>query len=78
MRYLKSLLVGAVAALVGAVLWVFAVFFVPLFLPIVVSRFTGSGGIGAVSVGSASILAASFVGFLLGFVWMFRRTARVR
>ena len=78
MRFLKSLLVGIVAAVIGAALWVFVVFYVPIFLPLLVSRFTGSGGASGASVSSDSILAVAFVGFLLGFAWMFRRTARVR
>lgn len=78
MRFLKSVVVGVLGAVIGAALWLFVVFFVPLFLPFLISRFTGSGGTGVAGVGSGSILAVALVGFLLGFAWKFRRTARVR
>jgi hypothetical protein len=79
MRYLKSLLVGVVAAVITSVLWVLVVLILPVFLPFLISRFAGGGGSGggAARVGSGSILAVALAGFLLGFFWTFRRTARV-
>jgi hypothetical protein len=77
MRYVTSVIVGIAAAVVASVLWVLAVFIVPVFLPFLMSRFTRSGGIGAASVGSGSILAVALVGFLAGFVWKFRGTSRL-
>ena len=80
MRFLKSGIIGFAAALVAAVMWVLAVLIVPVFLPLLISRLTGTGGSGGsgASVGSGSILAAALVGFLVGFVWNFRRASRPR
>jgi hypothetical protein len=75
MRYLKSVIVGIVAAVVAAVMWVVAVLVLPILLPFLMSRFTGSGGVGAASVGSGSILAAALVGFLAGFFWKLTRAS---
>ena len=79
-RYLKSVIVGVAAAVVASVIWVLAVFILPVFLPFFISRFTGSGGSGGAmaSVGSGSILAVALLGFLVGFVWNFRRASRLR
>jgi hypothetical protein len=78
MRYVTSVVVGVVAALVASVLWVMVVLVLPILVPFLLSRVTnqGSGGAGA-SVGSGSILAAASVGFLLGFLWMLRRPAAI-
>jgi hypothetical protein len=73
MRYFKSIIVGIATAVVASVIWVLTVFVLPIFLPFFISRFTGSGGVSAASVGSGSILAVALVGFLAGFVWNFRR-----
>ena len=80
MRYFKSILVGIIAAVVASVIGVFAVFVAPIALAFLVSRFAsnGSAGIGAVSIGSGSILVVAVLGFLLGFFWTFRRAARIR
>jgi hypothetical protein len=78
MRYLKSAIVGIVAAVICAVTWVVVVLVLPILLPFLMSRFTGSGGGGAAWVGSGSILAAALVGFLVGFFWMFTRASRLR
>jgi len=77
MRYLKSVIVGTVAAVICAVIWVVAVVVLPILLPFLMSRFTGSGGGGAARVGSGSILAAALVGFLAGFFWKFTRVSRL-
>jgi hypothetical protein len=76
MRYLKSVIVGIVAAVICTVIWVVAVLVLPILLPFLISRFTGSGGVGAASVGSGSIFAAALVGFVAGFFWKFTRVSR--
>jgi hypothetical protein len=84
--YLKSFLFGIGAAIVAAILWILAVFVLPIFMPFLLSRVTGAGGVGAefgaggvggvgASIGSGSILAAAFVGFVAGFYWKFRRVS---
>ena len=78
MMYLKSVLVGIIAAAAASVLWILAVFVIPLVMVLFMSRDTGSGGIGAVSVDSVSVLAAALVGFAIGFFWEYRRLSKSR
>jgi len=80
MAFVKSMLTGIAAAVVAVVLWLVAVVIVPIAAPLLVDRFTnyGSAGIGAVSVGSGSILFAALIGFSTGFFWQFRRLSRTR
>jgi type II secretory pathway component PulF len=81
MMYLKSTLVGIVAAVAASVLWILLVFVLPILIPFLMSRNTGSGGIGAVSVGvldSGLVLAAALVGFAIGFFWEYRRLSKSR
>jgi hypothetical protein len=88
--YLKSVVVGMIAALMASTLWVLAVVVLPIVLPIIAERAaqtfgplggaeTGSGGIGAVSVGvnEIPILAAAVVGFVAGFLWSVRRISKL-
>jgi type II secretory pathway component PulF len=81
MMYLKSILVGIVGAVAASMLWILTVFVVPLLIQFSMSRDTGSGGIGAVSVGvldSGLVLAAALVGFAIGFFWEHRRLSKSR
>lgn len=79
MMYLKSILVGIVAAIAASVLWILTVFVMPILLPFLMSRVTGSGSAGAgASVGSGSVLVAALVGFGAGFYWHLRRFSRSR
>jgi hypothetical protein len=79
MIYLKSILAGIAAVLLLIVLFVLALFVIPLLLQFR----TGSGGIGAVSAGIsdpvvlalAMLLVLAFVG---GFSWEFRRASRAK
>jgi hypothetical protein len=73
MRYLKSIVAGVIVAILAAVVWVIAVFVIPIAWSILVARFYDGAGFAAASVTSGSILAAALVGFVLGFVWRFRR-----
>ena len=76
MRYLKSVIVGIVAAVISCRdLGSRSARASHLQLPFLMSRFTGSGGGGAAWVGSGSILAAALVGFLAGFFWKFTRAS---
>ena len=74
MIYLKSVLAGMAGALIGGLLWIAVAFVLPVWLPFIMSRMSGSstGGVGAASIGSGSILLAAVVGFVAGFFWMFR------
>jgi hypothetical protein len=80
MIYIKSILAGIVSALICAVLWVLTAFVLPIFVPFLIFRVTGSGGagVGAASIGSGEILAAAVVGFVVGYSWRFRRLSKRR
>ena len=73
MIYVKSFLFGTFTAIAAAILWILAVFVVPIVVPFALSRVTGAGGVGAASIDSASILVAALVGFVAGFFWRMRR-----
>jgi ABC-type Na+ efflux pump permease subunit len=74
MIYLKSFVVGIVAAIVAAALWIAVTFVIPVFGPFLLARWSGdySGGSAAV-ISSGSILVAALVGFATGFAWTLRR-----
>ena len=76
MIYLRCLTAGVVAATFTAMLWVLAVFVLPIFVPMLISRVTGSGGTAAATVDSGSILLAVLAGFAAGCWWQFRRESR--
>jgi hypothetical protein len=78
MIYVKSILAGFAGALVATILWILAVFVMPLLLPVLLSRLTGSGGVGSASITSGSILAAALIGFVAGSYWQFRRLSKCR
>jgi hypothetical protein len=73
MIWLRSLLVGIVAAIVTAVITVIAL---PLFLVATVKWWAdfgeGAGGIGAFSYGAELVLPPT-IAFVLGFWWSLRR-----
>jgi hypothetical protein len=71
--YLKSVLVGVAGAAVTAVLWFTVAFILPLYLPYLLARIRGTGGVSSGYVGSDSILLAAVVGFLVAFAWEWRR-----
>lgn len=76
MIYVKSFLFGTLTAIAAAILWILAVFVVPIVVPFALSRLTGAGGVGAASIGSGSILVAALVGFVAGFFWRMRRLSK--
>ena len=78
MLYFRSFIVGLVTALITSVFWVLFTAAVEVSRMFAASP-EGSGGIaGVVVVSEASVLAAALVGFLVGFLWHFRRASRVR
>jgi hypothetical protein len=78
MIYLKSILVGISVAVAASVLYVLAVFVLPLLLPFLLSRVTGTGGMAAASLSSGPVLVIALVAFAAGFYWQFRRASRTR
>lgn len=79
MTYLKSVLVGMIAALCASVLYVLAVFVLPLVLPFLLSRFSGAGvGSAGASFSEASVLAVAVIAFAAGFYWQARRGSAAR
>jgi ABC-type transport system involved in multi-copper enzyme maturation permease subunit len=78
MIYLKSLLVGIVAAIVTSALWIVVTFVIPLVAPFLLAGSSGDYSGGSVAViGSFSILLAALVGFAAGFGWMLRRARKL-
>ena len=80
MTYLKSILVGIVAAFAASVIWIAAMLVLPIAAPLFISRIFGTdGAVGAgAAVGSGSITIAGIVGFIAGFAWQFRRVNKSR
>jgi ABC-type transport system involved in cytochrome c biogenesis permease component len=76
MVYFRCLTAGVVAASFAAILWVLAVFVLPIFVPMLISRVTGSDGAARATVDTGSILLAAFAGFAAGCRWQFRRDSR--
>jgi ABC-type transport system involved in cytochrome c biogenesis permease component len=71
--YLESVLAGITVALVATVVWLLAVFGLPLFVPFLVSRVTGSGGGSAASFSSGPLIGIALAAFLAGFYWKLHR-----
>jgi hypothetical protein len=79
MRYLWSVIVGVVGAVLASVIWVLFRGFVANLEISRQMQASGGGGIGAVVVVTeVSVLAAALAGFLGGFFWYFRRASRIR
>jgi hypothetical protein len=75
---LKSILIGILAAVLGVVLSVALSVIVPVMVNSWQIGSSGSGGLGlVVGVTDISFFAPAVVGFLVGFVWTFRRTSRL-
>lgn len=72
-RYLKAFVIGFVAAITLAI----AAIFVEGAIAMRLARLeSGSGGIGTVSFGLASVGPAALLGFVGGFWWTMRRSRR--
>jgi hypothetical protein len=80
MIYLRSLLVGIMAAMVASVIYILAVFVLPVLMPFLLSRVTGDVGAGATgaSFSSGPVLGIALVAFAAGFYWKFRRVSQTR
>ena len=73
MIYFKSLLFGLAAAIAGMIVWLLGeIAWAAFLVSREMARSVGSGGIGAVSVTSYSVIGA-LLGFVAGFVWNVRR-----
>jgi hypothetical protein len=78
MIYLKSFVVGIVAAIVTSALWIVGSFVIPVFGPFLLARWNGEGSYGGGTViGSGSVLLAALIGFVAGLGWTFRRSRRL-
>lgn len=74
MRLFSSTLVGLLAAILFAAAWILVAFVLPVWVPLLVSRFSSDGAGGSyASISSGSILFAALIGFTFGFVWRFRK-----
>ena len=73
MVYLKSFLFGIGGAVIGVVLWITVAFILPLYVPYLVARVRGTGGISSGYIGSGSILIAALIGFIIAFAWAWYR-----
>ena len=73
MLYLKTFLVGIGGSVVAMALWINCALFLPIYLPFLIIRMTGTGGVGAASIGSGSVLLAALIGFIIGAAWEMRR-----
>lgn len=78
MIYVKGILVGILAALAASVLYILAVFVLPLLLPFLLSRITGNSGGAGASFSTGPVLGIALVAFAAGFYWEFRRVSRTR
>lgn len=73
MVYLKSFLFGLAGAAIAVVLWITVAVVLPIFVPYLVARVRGTGGMSAGSVGSDSILIAALIGFIAASAWSWYR-----
>lgn len=73
--YLKGFLFGIGGAAIAVVLWITVAFILPLYVPYLVARLRGTGGISSAYayVGSGSILIAALIGFIIAFAWAWYR-----
>jgi hypothetical protein len=80
MIYLKSLLVGIIAAMAASVIYILVVFVLPILIPFLLSRATGE--VGAVAVGASfsdgPVFGIALLAFAAGFYWEFRRVSQTR
>ena len=78
MVYLKSLVAGVVAAVAASILYILAVFVLPVVLPFLLSRFTGEGGTAAGYFSTGPLLGIALLAFIVAFAWQLRRGRRPR
>ena len=73
MAYLKSFLFGIGGAAVAVVLWITVKVILPMYVPYLIARVRGTGGISTGYIGSGSILLAALIGFIIAFAWAWYR-----
>ena len=73
MAYLKSFLFGIGGAVLAVVLWITVKVILPMYVPYLIARVTGTGGISTGYIGSGSILLAALIGFIIAFAWAWYR-----
>ena len=73
MIYLRAFLFGIGGAVLAAILWFTVTFIIPLWVPYLLARIRGTGGMSAGYVTSGSILIAALIGFIIAFVWEWYR-----
>ena len=80
MIYLKSVLVGIAAAMTASVIYIVAMFVIPLLLPFLLARMTGSVGGGAAGavVSEGPLVGIALAAFAAGFYWQLRRASKTR
>ena len=71
--YIKSFLFGIGGAIVASVLWIVVTFVIPIYVPYVIGRVRGVGGISSAYLSSGSVLAAALLGFVVAFAWEWSR-----
>jgi hypothetical protein len=73
MVYLKSFLFGMGGAVLAVILWFTVAFILPLYVPYLLARVRGTGGVSSGYVSSDSILIAALIGFITAFAWEWYR-----
>ena len=73
MVYLKSFLCGIGGAVVAVVLWIIVKVILPMYVPYLIARVRGTGGISTGYIDSGSILLAALIGFIIAFAWEWYR-----
>jgi hypothetical protein len=57
----------------ASLLWIAVAFVLPIYVPYVIVRMKGTGGLSSASIGSGSILIAAVIGFITAFGWEWHR-----
>ena len=73
MVYLKSCLFGLGGAALAVVLWITVAFILPMYVPYLLARVKGTGGVSSAYIGSNSIMIAALIGFIMAFAWAWYR-----
>jgi hypothetical protein len=76
MAYFKSFVAGVVAAVAASILYILAVFVLPVVLPFLLSRFTGEGGTAAGYFSTGPLFGIALLAFVAAFAWQLRRGRR--
>ena len=74
MVFLRSVLFGIGGAAIAVFLWITVAVILPMYVPYLIARVRGTGGISSGYVGSGSILLAGLIGFIAAFAWAWYRS----